>query len=152
MWTCLEDLETLQSMSSSVYQNILESNGQSIWQLKLGWNRVINRTMILNTAANLTTEYLKKKRVKVLQWFSHSPDVNLVEMVWWNLKRAVHEHITTSLSALKQHCKEEWDKIPPRWCERLMTSHRKWLLQVFAAKGGSKKLLNLEVDLVFTHR
>ena len=35
-----------------------------------------------------TTECLKKKRIKVLQWSSQSPDLNLTEMLWWDLKRA----------------------------------------------------------------
>jgi len=40
-----------------------------------------------------TTECLTRKRIKVLQWSSQSPDLNLTEMLWWDLKRAVHKRM-----------------------------------------------------------
>jgi len=50
------------TMNSSVYQSILESNVRpSVWQLKLGWNWVINRTMIPNTATHLQQKVWKRK-------------------------------------------------------------------------------------------
>ena len=47
-----------------------------------------------------TTECLKKKRIKVLQWSSQSPDLKLIEMLWWDLKRAVHKpFLQTSMTS-----------------------------------------------------
>ncbi|XP_067312447.1 LOW QUALITY PROTEIN: fibroblast growth factor 24 [Pseudorasbora parva] len=37
-----------------------------------------------------TKEWLKKKKVKVLQWPSDSPDLNLIEMLWRNLGKHLH--------------------------------------------------------------
>lgn len=36
-------------------------------------------------------------------------DITLTEMLWGNLKQAVHEWIPTNFNELKQ----EWDQIPP---------------------------------------
>lgn len=54
--------------------------------------------------------------------------------MWQDRKGAVH---TWHLYELKQHCKAEWDKIPPQWYELLIKSYRKPSLQVTAAKSGS---------------
>lgn len=41
---------------------------------------------------NYPTEWLKKKRIKVLQWLSHDPipELNPNEILWQDLKRGVH--------------------------------------------------------------
>lgn len=54
--------------------------------------------------------------------------------MWQERKGAVH---TWHLYELKQHCKAEWDKIPPQCYELLIKSYRKPSLQVTAAKSGS---------------
>lgn len=43
----------------------------------------------------------------------------------------------TNLNELKQGWKGERAKIPPLWCDKLIKSHRKPLLQVIAVKGSS---------------
>ncbi len=42
------------------------------------------------------------------------------------------------MAELKQFCKEEWAKIPPQRCERLIDSYR--LIAVVAAKGAATSL------------
>ena len=51
-----------------------------------------------------STECLKNNRIMVLHGSSKSQDLNLIEMLWWDLKRAVHNLI-------------EWTKIQPRQSE-----------------------------------
>ncbi len=38
---------------------------------------------------------------------------------------------------LKQFYKEDWDKIHPQRCEKLIASNHKCLIAVVAAKGGT---------------
>ena len=62
IWACFAATGPGQQFNSSVYQSILESNVRpSDRQLKLGWNWVINRTMIPNTAADLQENVWKRK-------------------------------------------------------------------------------------------
>lgn len=43
----------------------------------------------------------------MLQWFSLSPDFNLTEMPWRDLKIVVHKRMPANVTKLKQRCKEE---------------------------------------------
>lgn len=45
------------------------------------------------------------KRIKVLQWASLSPDLNLIEMLWRGLQTAVQKSMPANVNEMKQHCK-----------------------------------------------
>ena len=66
-----------------------------------------------------------------------SPDLNPIEILWHDLKRAVHTGHPKNIAELKQFCKEEWSKFPPDRCVGLIHNYRKRLVEVIAAKGGS---------------
>ena len=65
-----------------------------------------------------------------------SPDLNLIEMLWHDLKRAVHTRHPKNIAELQQFCKEEWSKIPDR-CVGLIRNYRNCLVEIIAAKRGS---------------
>ena len=85
-------------MNFSVFHSILESVWRCVWQLKLGWNCVMQQDNDPKHSSKSTTERPKKKRIKVLQWSSQSLDINLAEIMWWNLNRAVHKQTKTSVN------------------------------------------------------
>ncbi|XP_060791553.1 uncharacterized protein mlana isoform X1 [Neoarius graeffei] len=57
-------------------------------------------------------EYLKRHKLKVLPWPSQSPDLNTIENLWIDLKRAVHARQPKKLVELEAFCKDECTKIP----------------------------------------
>jgi len=64
-----------------------------------------------------------------------SPPLN-IEMLWHDLKKAVHARKPSNVTKLQQFCIDERTKIPPQHCDRLIASYRKRLIPVVAAKGG----------------
>ncbi|KAK3550973.1 hypothetical protein QTP70_011463 [Hemibagrus guttatus] len=70
-----------------------------------------------------TSEWLKKNKMKTLEWPSQSPDLNPIEMLWHDLKKVVHARKPSNVAELQQFCKDEWAKIPPQRCNRLIASY-----------------------------
>ncbi len=69
-----------------------------------------------------TVGFLKKNRVKVIQWLSMSPDLNPIEHLWGILKRQVEHHSPSSIQSLKEVILEEWKKIDLTKCRQLVHS------------------------------
>ncbi|MGH0131835.1 UNVERIFIED_CONTAM: hypothetical protein FKN15_048189 [Acipenser sinensis] len=68
-----------------------------------------------------------------------SPELKPIENLWHYLKIAVHKRRPTNLNNLEQICQEEWAKITPTLCAKLVHTYPKRLKAVIAAKGGSTK-------------
>lgn len=91
--------------------------------------------------ASKTLEWFKKNNIKVMDWPPNSPDLNPIENVWWELEKAVRDHIPrpTNLNDLKNILFEEWQKLPEKkwkiWIEKM--PHR--IRAVIKSKGFPTK-------------
>ncbi|KAK3520058.1 hypothetical protein QTP70_011982 [Hemibagrus guttatus] len=125
------------TMNSAVYQKILKENVRpSVCDLKLKRTWVLQQDNDPKHTSKSTSEWLKKNKMKTLEWPSQSPDLNPIEMLWHDLKKVVHARKPSNVAELQQFCKDEWAKIPPQRCNRLIASYQKRLIVVVAAKGG----------------
>ena len=48
------------------------------------------------------------EKKKILEWPSQSPDLNIIEPLWGDLKRAVFAIQPKNLGDLEAFCQEEW--------------------------------------------
>lgn len=120
--------------------------------VKLESNWVAQQKNDLKHTSKSTSEWLKRNKIKVLEWPSQSCDFDPIKMLWKDIKQAVHPRKPSSVAKLKQFCKEEWAQISPQWCK----THCK-LSQMFHCtcycQGWHNQLLGLEGQLLFTfHR
>ncbi|KAK3511591.1 hypothetical protein QTP70_011219 [Hemibagrus guttatus] len=125
------------TMNSAVYQKILKENvWPSVCDLKLKRTWGLQQDNDPKHTSKSTSEWLKKNKMKTLEWPSQSPDLNPIEMLWHDLKKVVHARKPSNVAELQQFCKDEWAKIPPQRCNRLIAGYGKRLIAVVAAKGG----------------
>ncbi|KAG2468920.1 TCB1 transposase, partial [Polypterus senegalus] len=127
-------------MDSTQYQQILETNVQeSVTKLKLRRGWIFQQDNDPKHCSKSTKAFIQRNKYNVLEWPSQSPDLNRIENLWCELKRAVHARKPSNLNELEIFCKEEWSKIPSSTIQTLIGTYRKRLEAVISAKGGSTK-------------
>ncbi|KAF7646122.1 hypothetical protein LDENG_00193360 [Lucifuga dentata] len=114
-------------MESIKYQEILGENVMlSVRKLKLGRHWTFQQD-------NYPKHASKSK------WLSQSPDLNPIENLWWDLKKAVEACKPKNINELEAIAHEEWAKIPEERCQKLVSGYASHLQQVITAKGCSAK-------------
>lgn len=114
----------------------------SVCKLKVNRGLVSQRDNDPKYWSKSTTEWLQWKKIRLLGWPSPdlnlSPELNMIEMLFHDLKWAIHPNkIKIKIAELKKFCTEEWSKILANCCADLICIYRKYLVEVIAAKLGS---------------
>ena len=104
-------------------------------KLKLGRKWVFQMDNDPKHTSKVVAKWLNDNKVKGLEWPSQSPDFNPIENVWAELKKCVQAWRTTNLTL----CQEEWAKIHPTYCGKLVEGYPKHLTQVEQFKGDVTK-------------
>ncbi len=99
------------TMNSALYQKILKENVRpSVCDLKLKCTWVMQQANDPKHTSKSTSEWLKKNKIKVLEWPNQSPDLNPTEMLWHDLKQSIHARKPSNVVELKQFCKKSGPK------------------------------------------
>ncbi len=144
MWGCMSaagvgELHFIDGiMNSQMYCSILKE--KMIPSLHaLGRRALFQHDNDPKHTSKATVGFLKKNRVKMIQWPSMSPDLNPIEHLWGILKRQVEHHSPSSIQSLKEVILEEWKKIDLAKCRQLVLSMPRRLGAVIKNHGGHTK-------------
>uniref|UniRef100_A0A8C4RHS4 Transposase n=1 Tax=Erpetoichthys calabaricus TaxID=27687 RepID=A0A8C4RHS4_ERPCA len=144
MWGCMSaagvgELHFVDGiMNSTMYCSILKE--KMLPSLRaLGRRALFQHNNDPKHTSKATVAFLKKNRVKVIEWPSMSPDLNPIEHLWGILKRQVEHHSPSTIQPLKEVILEEWKKIDVAICRQLVHSMPRRLGAVLKNHGGHTK-------------
>ncbi len=111
------------TINAEKYIEILEHNMQpSRRHLFQGRPCIFQQDNAKPHSAHITKSWLRRKRVRVLDWPACSPDLSPIENVWRILKRKMRQRRPRTVAHLKTCLQEEWDKITPETLHHLVFS------------------------------
>jgi transposase len=127
-------------MRKKNYVDILKQHLKtSVKKLKLGRKWVFQMDNDPKYTSKVVAKWLKDNKDKVLEWPSQSPNLNPIEDLWAELKKHAQARRPDNLNQLHQLCQEEWAKIHPTYCGKLVEGYLKQLTQVKKCKGNVTK-------------
>jgi len=62
--------------------------------------------------SRVAKDFIKEKRIKVIDWPSNSPDLNPIENLWQIIKDKVERRMPKNIEELKEFLMEEWEATP----------------------------------------
>ena len=146
VWGCFSSAETgalvrIEGKTDGAkYRKIPEENLlPSTRKLKLGQKFTIQHDNALKHTAKATPEWVRNKKINVLEWSSHRPERNRIQNLRHDLKIVVHQHSACNLTELEQFYSEEWANIAQSRCAKLVETYPNRLTAVIAVKSASTK-------------
>uniref|UniRef100_A0A8C5PDE5 Transposase n=1 Tax=Leptobrachium leishanense TaxID=445787 RepID=A0A8C5PDE5_9ANUR len=146
LWGCFASagtgkLQRVQgTMNSLQYQEILDDNVmQSVTNLRLGRRWTFQQDNDPKHTSKSTRAWLQIKSWNILEWPSQSPDLNPIDNLWWDLKKAVAVRKPKNVTELEAFAHDEWAKILVDRCKTLVSSYASCLKAVITVKGCCTK-------------
>jgi len=87
--------------------------------------------------SKLTTNFFESNGIKLLEWPSQSPDLNLIEHVWAYIKRKYAECPAKNATGAFNKIKDIWQNIPKELIVNLTNSIYERLSEVIRNNGGA---------------
>lgn len=126
-------------MNAEMYEGILSTSMIPAAAKLLGRSYIFQHDNDPKHTAKRVTAFLKKKRVKVLDWPPQSPDLNPIEHLWEEMERQRASEVPRNKEQLKGLLQKTWNGLNQDICAQLVESLPRRLQAVIEAKGGPTK-------------
>ena len=131
------------NMNAEQYVKILQQNlPPSLQKLSVTKDRIVfQQDNDPKHTSKKARDFLNSQELCVLDWPPQSPDLNPIENLWVELKKATADYPDppAGMIELWKRAQKAWEKVPPSACLPLVQSMPRRLRAVIRAKGGLTK-------------
>jgi len=127
------------NMDSAMYKNIIleQMLPYARQNMPRGW--IFQQDNDPKHRSHLLQQVFSKKKIRVLQWPSQSPDLNPIEHLWQELKMRLGTQNYANKASLWEKVQEEWNNISHDRIMKLIESMPHRCAAVIASKGMATK-------------
>lgn len=126
-------------MNADVYVNILETVLLPYAEEEMPLRWVYMQDNDPKHVSRKAKTWFRANNVRVLDWPAQSPDLNPIENLWMELKKAVSDAKPQNNDELWRICQAEWKSISEEKCRELVNSLPRRCRQLINNKGHATK-------------
>lgn len=122
-------------VNANVYQNLLQQHMVPYLRSSPNQPAVFMQDNAPCHTAKRVKNFLEGENIELMAWPAQSPDLNPIENLWKILGDKVMVKKPTTITELWRRLEEEWTKITPEQCERLVLSCGRRCAEVIHSRG-----------------
>jgi transposase len=127
-------------MTGGKYVQILQENlFESAKKMGLESDFIFQQDNDPKHTSKIAVDFFKNNDIKLLEWPSQSPDLNVIEHLWSELKRRYGNYKAKSKSELIHKIQQIWIELGREYPNKLVSSIYSRCNAIIGAKGGSTK-------------
>ena len=123
------------TVNAKVYRNIVEQQVLPLIRQSQLQPAIFMHDNAPCHTAKLVKDYLQQESIEVMKWPAQSPDLNPIENLWKIIGEKVRERTPTTVDDLWAKIEEEWKRITPELCKKLVRSCGARCSEVIKYKG-----------------
>ena len=126
------------TINAERYIEVLEQHMlPSRWRLFQGRPCIFQQDNAKPHTASITTAWLRRRRVRVLNWSACSPDLSPIENIWRIMKQKIRQRRPRTFEQLESNIRQEWDNIPLPKLQQLVSSVLRRFQTVVKRRGDA---------------
>ena len=128
-----------QIMTKEIYRDILQDVMLPYARDNMAADWVFQQDNDPKHTSKLVRGWFEENQVTSMVWPSQSPDLNPIENLWYELKKALPKERISNKEQLWEEVQKAWYNIPKRVCENLVMSMNRRCEGILKSKGGAIK-------------
>ena len=122
-------------VNANVYQNLLRQHVVPPLRSSPNQPAIFMQDNAPCHTAKRVKQFLETENIEIMKWPAQSPDLNPIENLWKILGDKVMAKKPTTVTELWKRLEEEWTKVTPEQCERLVMSCGRRCAEVIQNNG-----------------